>query len=99
MLQNLKFKATWVVCVAAQILILVLALPAVPLGLLFWLISVVGAAIEQVGSLLLGLVEAYLERLQVILNRIDDVLTDVEARAKKRFRDEKFKELAQPRRR
>lgn len=83
----------------ASILVEVLALPAAPLGLLFWLINIVGAVIEQVGSWLLGLVEAYLERLQVILNRIDDVLTDVEDQAKKRFRDEKFKELAQPRRR
>jgi hypothetical protein len=84
MLQNLKFKATKLVCVVASILVAVLALPAVPLGLLFWLIAVVGAAIEQVGSWLLGLVEAYLEWLWVILNRIDDVATDVETQAKKR---------------
>jgi hypothetical protein len=84
MLRNLKFKATKLVCVVASFLVAVLALPAVPLGLLFWLIAIVGDVIEQVGSWLLGLVEAYLEWLWVILNRIDDVATDVETQAKKR---------------
>jgi hypothetical protein len=99
MLQTLKFKVVGLVCIVATIVVLVLALPAAPLGLLFWLISMVGAAIERVGSWLLDLVYAYLERLRDILNRIDDVATETENQAKKRFRDEKFKELAQPRRR
>jgi hypothetical protein len=84
MLRNLKVKVMGLACVVASILVAVLALPAVPLGLLFWLVAVVGDVIEQVGSWLLGLVEAYLEWLWVILNRIDDVATDVETQAKKR---------------
>jgi hypothetical protein len=60
---------------------------------------VIGAAIERVGSWLLDLVYAYLEWLRAILNRIDDVAVENERQAKKRFRDEKFKELAQSRRR
>ena len=83
MLRNLKFKVVRLACVVASTLLVVLALPAVPLGLLFWLIGIVGAVIEQVGSWLLGLVEAYLEGLWVILNRIDDVATDIENQAKK----------------
>jgi len=83
MLRNLKFKVVRLACVVASILLVVLALPAVPLGLLFWLVGIVGAVIEQVGSWLLGLVVAYLEGLWVILNRIDDVATDIENQAKK----------------
>jgi len=83
MLRNLKFKVVRLTCVVASTLLAVLALPAVPLGLLFWLIGIVGAVIEQIGSWLLDLVEAYLEWLWVILNRIDDVATDIENQAKK----------------
>jgi hypothetical protein len=90
MLQNLKFKIVGLACVVASVLVVVLVLPAVPLGLLFWLISIVGAAIEQVGSWLLDLVEAYLEWLYAILNRIDDVATDIETQAKKRFKGKKI---------
>jgi hypothetical protein len=99
MLQNLKLKVVGLACVVASILVVVLALPAVPLGFLFWLICIVGAAIEDVGSLLLGLVDAYLEWLWITLNRISGVVTDIENQTKKWFRGGKFKGLAQPRRR
>jgi cadmium resistance protein CadD (predicted permease) len=80
--QTLKLKVVDLVCIVAMIVVLVLALPAAPLGLLFWLISVIGAVIERFGSWLLDLVYVYLERLQAILNRIDDVTTENENQAK-----------------
>jgi len=90
---TLKFKVGGLVCTVALVVVILPMLLVAPLGLLFWLIRVLGQALVRLGSWLLGVLDAYLMGWGAIIKRIDEVATDNEERARQWFREKTFKRL------
>lgn len=93
MWHTLKFKVIGIFCVVALAVAILPMLLVAPLGLLFWLIKVLGQALVRLGSWLLRVLDAYLTGWGAVIRRIDEVATDNEERARQWFRENVFKEL------
>ena len=76
MWHTLKFKVGGLVCTVALVVVILPMLLVAPLGLLFWLIRVLGQALVRLGSWLLGVLDAYLMGWVAVIRRVDDVATD-----------------------
>jgi hypothetical protein len=93
MWHTLKFKVIGVVCTVAIVVAIIPVLLVAPLGLLFWLIKMLGHALVRLGSWLLRVLDTYLMGWGAVIRRIDEVATDNEKRAQQWFREKVFKEM------